>query len=213
MTIDEPLNLSNASLATLSFYCKWDIENDYDYVQVMASTDGGVFTPLCGLYTNLGTGNQDFGQPLYDSIQEEWVLEEIDLADYLGEEMVYLRVRLISDAFVDGDGFYMDDIKVSIIADGPVSIQEITFSVPFELQSNPFTQELSVRLDLKENFRTLRLVLSNLMGQELIVDDLGSRQEGQYQFTMDTSLLANGIYILELRSSMGSLGTYRVVKQ
>ena len=213
MTIDEPIDLSNASLATLTFYCKWDIENDYDFVQVMASTDGGSYTPLCGLYTNLGTGNQDFGQPLYDSTQDEWVLEEIDLADYLGEEMVYLRVRLISDGFLEGDGFYMDDITVSVITDGPVDIQDVSFTVPFEAISNPFSDELFVRLDLKESFQNLELVLSNPMGQVISMEYIGSFQEGLYQRSMDTSGLAAGFYVLELRCSSGSLGSHRVVKQ
>lgn len=213
MTLDEPLDLSNASLATLSFYCKWDIENDYDFVQVMASTDGGSYTPLCGLYTNLGTGNQDFGQPLYDSTQDEWVLEEIDLADYLGEEMVYLRVRLISDGFLEGDGFYMDDITVSVITDGPVDIQDVSFTVPFEAISNPFSDELFVRLDLKESFQNLELVLSNPMGQVISMEYIGSFQQGQHQRSMDTSGLAAGFYVLELRCSSGSLGSHRVVKQ
>lgn len=72
----------------------------------MASTDGGTsWIPLCGKYTNAGNSNQDLDNPLYDNFQTEWVLEEVDLSDFVGMTDVRFKFRLISDAGVTEDGF------------------------------------------------------------------------------------------------------------
>lgn len=98
--------------AILRFYAKWDIEAGYDYAQVAVAVNNGfTFTPLCGKYTKTGNSNQDNGQPIYDGTQADWVLEEIDMTDYIGEN-VTIRFLLKSDQFVTGDGFYFDDLEL-----------------------------------------------------------------------------------------------------
>lgn len=105
------IDLSNALAATLSFNSKWDIEKGYDYVEVMVSTNGTIFTPLCGKYTVEGSDNQVSGSPLYDGRQTTWVKENIDLSGYLGMN-IKLRFKLVSDGFATGDGFYIDELTV-----------------------------------------------------------------------------------------------------
>ena len=41
----------------------------------------------------------------------DWVKENIDLVDYLGQN-IKLRFKLVTDGFATGDGFYFDDITV-----------------------------------------------------------------------------------------------------
>ncbi len=112
-SLSAPITIPDtASGAILKFWAKWDIEPGYDYVQVEAATDNSfTFSPLCGKYTKAGNGNQDPGQPLYDGIQADWVQEEIDMSEYIGEN-VYLRFQLVSDQFVNEDGFFFDDIEL-----------------------------------------------------------------------------------------------------
>jgi carboxypeptidase T len=79
ITLKNALNLTSATKAICTFYAKWDLEVNYDYVQFEVSTDNGTtWQPQCGLFTNAGVADQNVeGEPLYDGTQSNWVLEEI----------------------------------------------------------------------------------------------------------------------------------------
>uniref|UniRef100_A0A832G8S2 carboxypeptidase T n=1 Tax=Ignavibacterium album TaxID=591197 RepID=A0A832G8S2_9BACT len=127
MTLTNPINLSSYSNPKLSFWTKWDIENNWDYGQVKVSTNNGVsWTPLQGNYTNLGTGSfQPNGQPLYDGTQTNWVQEEINLTG-LTSTQSKLRFELKTDGSVTRDGWYVDDISIYIYAVVPVELASFT---------------------------------------------------------------------------------------
>ena len=117
------IDLSNAYAAKISFYAKWNIEADYDYVQFQVSTDGGsTWIGQCGNYTNAGTSAngsvQPNNQPVYDGIMTNWVLEEINLSDYLGQ-VIKVRFQLRSDNATRKDGFYFDDFSIYYNNQGP----------------------------------------------------------------------------------------------
>lgn len=110
------IDLSSASSASLSFYAKWEIESDYDYCQLQVSTDGGsTWIGQCGNYTvegsSIGGTVQPTGEPLWEGTQNDWVLEEISLNDYLGQT-IDIRFILESDGGLRMDGFYFDDFSV-----------------------------------------------------------------------------------------------------
>jgi carboxypeptidase T len=112
--LNETFSLEHATYAYVNFYAQWEIENDYDYVQFMISTDeGDSWTPLCGNYTNTGVDPQDVGEPLYDGNQTSWIFEEVNLIDYLEEPNVRFKFRLITDGGVQADGFYFDDFTLN----------------------------------------------------------------------------------------------------
>lgn len=127
MTLTNPINLSSYSNPKLSFWTKWDIENNWDYGQVKVSTNNGVsWTPLQGNYTNPGTGSfQPNGQPLYDGTQTNWVQEEINLTG-LTSTQSKLRFELKTDGSVTKDGWYVDDISIYIYAVVPVELASFT---------------------------------------------------------------------------------------
>lgn len=113
---DQDIDLTIATSAMASFYAKWDIEADYDYTQFQVSTNGGTsWIGQCGNYTVPGTNAsgsvQPDNEPVYEGTQSTWVLEEVNLSDYLGET---IRVRFIleSDNAVRLDGFYFDDFQI-----------------------------------------------------------------------------------------------------
>jgi carboxypeptidase T len=104
------IDLTNVSSAKIEFWAKWSIENNYDYASFEVSTNNGLsWSPQCGKYTNLGTNaNQSVqpnGKPIYDGVQNDWVLEEISLDDYLGQE-IKIRFVLRSDGGVTDEGFF-----------------------------------------------------------------------------------------------------------
>ena len=87
------------------------------------STDGGVsWIGQCGNYTVPGTNAngsvQPNNEPVYEGVQNTWVYEEINLSDYLGQQ-IQLRFQLRSDAGVNADGFYFDDFSIFYNNQGP----------------------------------------------------------------------------------------------
>lgn len=110
------VDLTNAAAAMVSFYAKWNLEADYDFVQFQVSTDNGTtWIGQCGNYTVPGTSAngsvQPNNQPVYEGVQSAWVLEEINLSDYLGQQ-IKLRFQLRADGGTNADGFYFDDFKI-----------------------------------------------------------------------------------------------------
>jgi hypothetical protein len=204
ITLAQAINLTNALGATASFYAKWDIEADWDYVQFEVSTDNGAtWIPQCGTYTSPGSDNssQPTGEPLYDGIQSEWIFEEINLSDYLGETIL-VRFQFESDGGVTGDGFYFDDLTVRILEEGVLGTSE-TSVVPFQLYPNPVIDVLTIRTS-ETNYTA---ALYNMQGQELF-------RSGNNNGTMkmDYSTYPTGIYLLSL-SSETVTETLKIVKQ
>lgn len=153
ITISEEINLPNdIAGATASFYTQWKIEKSKDYVQFEVSTDNGTtWTPQCGKYTNEGSGLgvQPEGEPLYDSIQNDWVLEEINLNQYIGESIL-LRFQLVTNESVIKDGFYFDDLKVNIVESGFLDVSS-SENIKFNIFPNPVQEYLNVSTIL-DNF-------------------------------------------------------------
>jgi len=137
------VDLENVESAFVSYWAKWDIETDWDYAEVMVSTDGGNnWSPLCGQYTHAGNNNQDLDQPIYDGTQSQWVHEQISLADYLGGELK-LAFRLVSDQSIVGDGFYFDDLEV-LTFDQTVGVNEQVKKPEFKIYPNPAQNQLHI---------------------------------------------------------------------
>lgn len=131
LTLNDNISLVDAIGAELEFATQWNIETDWDYGQVLISTNNGViWFPLSGLYTNLGTGTfQPNGQPLYDGVQSSWVNERINLSNFIGQN-IKIRFLLRSDGSVNQDGWYVDDIKLSVYSSIiPVELTSFVASV------------------------------------------------------------------------------------
>jgi len=56
--INAPINLSLAEEAYFTFYTKYEIESDYDFVMLMVSTDGTNYQPICGNLTEPAVADQ-----------------------------------------------------------------------------------------------------------------------------------------------------------
>jgi hypothetical protein len=192
ITLNSPVDLSNAIGASASFYAQWDIENNWDYVQFEVSTNGGgTWIPQCGKFTNSGSSNnsQPTGEPLYDGTQNDWVLEEINLSDYLGENII-VRFQLRSDGSVNEDGFYFDDLTINIVEPGPLGLDGIS-TVQFSVFPNPVEDLLNITTSVSNYTIELYSLQGTLV--ERIEHNKGSK-------SIDYSDLANGVYIVKLIS-------------
>jgi hypothetical protein len=170
LLLDEPVTVSDASAAFLSFWARWSIEDNVDYAQVSLSVNGGDFVPLCGKYTKPGIVPPVVGQPVYDGQQNEWVQEEIDLSEYLqGATPVDLSFSfsMTADGFNEFDGFYFDDLKLTLVADGVSSTQSFEGN-QFSVSTRPNPASGFVVFDLKGSPGTsgsYRIEVFNALGQ------------------------------------------------
>lgn len=189
-----------AVFAQVKFYAKWAIEDGYDYAQFQISTDGTTFDPLCGKYTNKGTGDQQLGEPLYDGSMSTWVLEEINLNNYIGQT-IQLRLQFRSDAGVNLDGFYMDDLVVEII--NPAGVNETGF-LPASVQvwPNPAHNEINI---FNSSTTVLQLTLTDVCGKVIRTQQLQKERN-----TLDVSQLENGYYFFCFTNDQGQTFTQKV---
>lgn len=186
---------------SLSYKAWYDLEEDYDYLYLLASADGEnwqiVSTPSC-TSQNL-TGN-NFGCG-YNYSSGGWITEVVDLSSYAGKT-VKLSFEYVTDEAVTAEGFLIDDIRIDAtgysadfedndggwLAEGFVRIDNMipqTFLVsiidtsgqkPVQKYSLGAGEDLSLTLD------------AHPYGQEYIIVVSGStrftRQEASYQIVL-----------------------------
>ena len=195
---DGNVDLTHATQAKIEFYAKWGIEDQYDYARLEVSTNGGVsWTGQCGKYTNPGVsgngGVQPAGEPVYDGFQDEWVLEEISLNDYLGE-VIRVRFILKSDMGLREDGFYFDDFKLLYDVDNVGLAEEKNTAL--KVFPNPVNNKLTV--SSPDAFHNTQLRISDLQGKTLFSLSLNSSLKSQ---EIETGALPNGVYFLEMEQN------------
>jgi immune inhibitor A len=123
---------------TLSYWTWFDIENDYDYVYVSASTDGEkwrMLNTMRGTDENPSGNNYGWGYNGASGGGPKWVREIVDISRYAGDE-VSLRFEYVTDAAVHGEGFLLDD----------VSIPEMGYFTDFEMDAGGWEAEGFVRI-------------------------------------------------------------------
>lgn len=104
--VEAPINFS--------YWTWYDIEKDWDYVHLAASTDGRTWELLT---TPSGTDYNPIGASYgwsYTGQTNGWIEEEVDLSQFAGQT-VQLRFEYITDAAVNGEGFLLDDVRIDAI--------------------------------------------------------------------------------------------------
>ncbi len=199
LLLDESISLIGLTDARITYSAKWDIEDEYDYVQILISADGAGFEPACGLYTNNGSQFQDMGQPLYDGTQNSWVAESIDLADYLGQT-IQVKFILESDGFITGDGFYFDDFQVISLL--PTAVEDELLAKQLVISPVPAQDFLNIDFTGSENITSLQLI--NAVGQQVYTSnniekntqiDISTLEQGSYACLAE---LSNGLTIRKM---------------
>lgn len=194
--LDTTLSLAGTPLAFLTFWARWAVEAGWDYVQVMIKAGNSPWVPLQGKYTHPGSNYQDENKPVYDGEQNEWVKEEISLADFLGED-IKIKFRLVSDSYVNEDGFYFDDVKVSVI--GSVTgidkkqTEDVVISEPYP---NPAEETINVKYNLND-IKNVSYELVNISGKKL---QQGIFLKNNGILKLDIKGYNSGVYFLKITS-------------
>jgi hypothetical protein len=91
-----PFDLSDATSAQLDYNIWHQLENDYDFVDVLRSSNGIDFT-----LSNSFTGSSS-----------DWIIGSLDMDWLAGDASVWIRFRFRSDASVQYHGAYLDNIRI-----------------------------------------------------------------------------------------------------
>jgi hypothetical protein len=115
MTLTHEFDLTSVTGPVDMNYWTWyDLEKDWDYVFVEASTDGKSWDILktpSGTDTNPSGNSYGWG---YTGTTSNWIRETVDLSKYAGQK-VQVRFEYITDAAINGQGMLIDDISIDAI--------------------------------------------------------------------------------------------------
>ncbi|MDD4205691.1 MAG: choice-of-anchor J domain-containing protein, partial [Candidatus Delongbacteria bacterium] len=100
---------------SIEFWCKYDLENDYDFMHFECSGDNGATWTRLRSWSGEGA---------------DWHEELISMSEFVGYSQVIFRFMFVSDGAVNLNGMYIDDLLIKtqntpvnppiIIHDGPV---------------------------------------------------------------------------------------------
>ncbi|HEU0292346.1 MAG TPA: hypothetical protein VFR47_06400 [Anaerolineales bacterium] len=115
MTLTREFDFTNVNgPITLSYQTWFDIEEDWDYLYLEASTDGETWEILkTPSGTDSDPGGNSYGWA-YTGQTGDWIEEQVDLSRFAGQN-VQIRFEYITDALVNGEGFLLDDVRVDAI--------------------------------------------------------------------------------------------------
>jgi len=115
MTMTHEFDFTGVSAPIKISYQTWyNIEEEWDYLYLEASTDGQTWEIL---KTPSGTDSNPSGNAYgwgYTGSSGDWIQEEVDLSQYAGKK-VQLRFEYVTDAAVNEEGLMLDDITIDAI--------------------------------------------------------------------------------------------------
>ncbi len=200
ITTTQGVNLAgNYTSAALSYYAKWELEKDYDYVQIQASiNNGSTWVNLCGNYTR----NASAG-PIYDDVQSSWVKENSDIATLIGNANVKFRFLLFADSFVNMDGFYFDDFTITTT--GITGLTNFNNNILTTAFPNPFTEQLTIGSGIST---VTKATIYNAQGALMYQSAINTITQ------VNTALWSNGLYIVKLLDVNNRvINSTKIVKQ
>jgi carboxypeptidase T len=198
------IDLTHSIEAYLQFYTKWDVETDFDYVTVSASVVGsGLWQPLCGRYTK---PEPSAGFPMYDALRPGWAQEEMDLRDFLGQQ-INIQYELVSDPAVNLDGYYFDDVSITTVLNATLTEKSVSGnSTSLSIYPNPAGNEFTVSVSGSSFTQPLNAILYDCLGREAMRFMISEPKT-----TIDAQQLPPNVYYLKVYDNGKALPVQKVV--
>jgi len=137
MTLTREFDFTGVNAPISISFAMWhDLETDYDYTFIEASTDGQSWEILT---TPSGTADDPSGNSYgwgWNGQTNGWKTEEVDLSQFAGQK-VQIRFEYVTDAALNGEGFLLDDVR----------IDAINYSADFETDDGGWAAEGFVRVE------------------------------------------------------------------
>ncbi|MCK9219262.1 MAG: immune inhibitor A [Bacteroidales bacterium] len=211
-TINE-IDLQSSPVVVINYWAKWNTEKGYDFVQFKLSGDNGPWTPQRGKYSTTGTPGEIQYQPVYDGTQLNWIKDQIVSTNYPNKDLK-MQFVLESDAGSNYDGFYFDDVSVTIVDMSYVGIGApstpnngwISDPIP-----NPASSQVSFRwhnMDFGESHDNAIFTLLDSRGIIVKSFPVPDKME-QISFTVNN--LTSGIYFYRITDISGSTAVKKLV--
>ncbi len=174
--------------STLSFWHRYDIEDNYDYGRVQVSANGGGWNSLIS----------------FDGEQSTWEQVELDLSAYVGQDLSF-RFILETDYSVTEDGWYIDDVMLTgggsdnLAPMAPVALSPIGGQV---VGTSPMLTVSNVTDPEGETVTYGFNIYNDELGVDLL-DSISGVTEGTGQTQWQVSSLAPGNYYWRAFASDG----------
>ena len=198
-------DLTDLVSGSLTYRAKWNLETNWDGVQLQVSVGGGAWTPVAATRTQApsGQGVQTVG-PWYEGAQASWVTETVDLAPWLGQGDVRFQFVLRTDSSTVRDGFHFDTFLIQgegiDASSGEGELPPMTRLAG--VHPNPFNPSTTVRFELARPGRaTLRVYdLSGRLVRELADGILpaGPQAVAWDGLGQDGQPASSGVYLVRL---------------
>ncbi len=190
MTLSTAVNVSTTPVVFLSFWHRYATEPGFDFCYVEVSS-------------NNGTTWQQVAS--YNGSMTTWTQQTFDITQYAGAStQLKLRFRLTSDAGVVGDGWYVDDVKLTNYCAGtPVGIGQNT-GIPMQYgldqnYPNPFNPTTYIKFQLPEG-GNVKITVFDILGKEVASLINEKMEAGYHNVEFNASNLASGLYIYKMES-------------
>lgn len=111
MTLTRQFDLSGVDTATLHYQVWYEIEENWDYAYVEASTDGKHWDILSPLHATINDPFEAAYGPGYTGRSDGWLAESVSLDAYAGQP-VWVRFEMVTDDAINLPGMAIDDIRL-----------------------------------------------------------------------------------------------------
>jgi immune inhibitor A len=191
-TLTRAFDLTGLEQATLQAWLWYDIEENYDYVYVEVSTDGGqTWDILPGKYTTdhnpsgnsfghayTGKSGVEAGASEVSNATPQWVFEEMDLTAYAGQQIL-LRFEYVTDDAYNSPGFCVDDISIPELGyHYDAEEDDGWMALGFIRTDNTLSQRYLVQLiELGTETRVRRMDLDETQKGQWVIEGLGGEVE------------------------------------
>lgn len=157
--------------ASVSFWTKYRLEQNYDYMYFEVTTNGNNWTIL----------------ETFNGNQTSWSQKTYSLDSYLGEPYVQLRFRFKSDSYITDEGMFIDDFEITSTF---VGLDEKRTEVV--VYPNPARDYLSVKLSVAGEAQLMLIdqqgrTVKNMQISGFTKIDLKDLSAGSYVMRIHTS--------------------------
>jgi hypothetical protein len=190
MTLTNALNVASYPAVFLSFYHRYATEATYDYCMVeVSSNNGNTWQTVTEYHSSFPT----------------WTQQTLDITRFANRSsQMKVRFRLVSDAGVTADGWYVDDIVITAYCSSPLLGNSQNANIPdrFSLEQNypnPFNPLTQINYSIAKN-TFVKINVFDILGREVAVLVNKQQQPGKYSVDFDGSNLASGLYIYKIEA-------------
>ena len=203
-----PVRIANESTLTLDEIvlvepgASTDPDNSsfWDYVEIQATDDNGASWVRLDKYDSnfdsVWLAAYDFDLDGEPSLIAE---KSIDLTQFFDEgDTIFLRFRLVSDPFVEGWGWWIDNINISSASTSTVELLADGSKFNVRIFPNPISESGRIFFELPEPADT-RISIVDLSGNEIKVIERARLTSGEHQYMFDRENLLAGIYLVRFQ--------------